>query len=67
MLCARRPVSLLSVFGGTTFSFDPFQLQAAQIIASDYTLDEAVDKDVAKLWWVRGWCCGRRIRHTAQQ
>mmetsp|Transcript_34827 Transcript_34827/g.88256 ORF Transcript_34827/g.88256 Transcript_34827/m.88256 type:complete len:913 (-) Transcript_34827:778-3516(-) len=45
-----QPVSLLSVFGGTTFSFDPFQLQAAQIIASDYTLDEAVDKDVAKLW-----------------
>ncbi len=46
----HRPVSLLSVFGGTTFSFNPFQLVSAQVIASDYTLDDAVTKETAKRW-----------------
>lgn len=54
--CARRPVSLLSVFGGTNFSFNPFQLQGAHVIASDYTLDWAgVEETTAERWCVHGW------------
>lgn len=45
-----QPVSLLSVFGGTTFSYNPFQLQAAQVIAQDYALNDTVSDGVAKDW-----------------
>jgi hypothetical protein len=47
-----QPVSLLSVFGGTDFSFNPFQLKSAAVIASDYTLDDSVSEATAKRWWV---------------
>ncbi len=45
-----RPVSLLSVFGGTTFTYNPWQLSSAQVIASDYALDDTVSDGVAKDW-----------------
>jgi hypothetical protein len=44
------PVSLLSVFGGTTFSFNPFSLTSAKVIASDYTLDSTVSTSTAQRW-----------------
>lgn len=45
-----RPVSLLSVFGGTTYSFNPFKLTSAEVIASDYNLDAATDDIAVKAW-----------------
>ncbi len=50
VLRVRRPVSLLSVFGGTTFAYNPFQLTSAQVIAQSYALDDSLDDDVVKAW-----------------
>ncbi len=44
---------MLSIFGGTTFVFDPdFALQSAQVIAVSFSLrkDPSVPADLAEEW-----------------
>ncbi len=38
------------MFGGTTYSFNPFKLTSAEVIASDYNLDAATDDIAVKAW-----------------